>query len=60
MSVDTPCEREDPSIVNLGNCSGGFHFCAVFHIANVMPLGDRCSISRLAVQFRSVGVGWMA
>ena len=26
---------------------------AIFHIANVMPLGDRCYISRKAVQFQS-------
>ena len=53
MSVDTPCKAEDPTIVKLRDCRRGFHFCAIFHIANVMPLADRCSISRLAVQFQS-------
>ena len=53
MSVDTLCKTEDPTIVDLRDCSRGFHFCAIFHIANVMPLADRCSISRLAVQFQS-------
>ena len=53
MSVDTSCKTEDPTIVDLRDCSRGFHFCAIFHIANVMPLADRCSISRLAVQFQS-------
>ena len=36
MSVDTPCKTEDPTIVNLRDCSQGFHFCAIFHVANVM------------------------
>ena len=53
MSVDTPCKTEDPTIVDLRDCSRGFLFCAIFHIANVMPLADYCSISRLAVQFQS-------
>ena len=53
MSVDTPCKTEDPTIVDLRDCSRGFNFCAIFHIANVMPLADRCSMSRLAVQFQS-------
>ena len=46
-------KTEDPTIINLCDCSRGFHFCAIFHIADVMPLPDRCSISRLAVQFLS-------
>ena len=53
LSVDTPCKTEDPTIVNLRDCNRGFHFSAIFHIANVMPLADRCSISRLTVQFQS-------
>ena len=53
MSVDTPCKTEDPTIVDLRDCRRGFHFRAIFHIANVMPLADHCSISRLAVQFQS-------
>ena len=53
LSVDTPCKTEDPTVVNLRDCSRGFHFCAIFHITNVMPLADRCSISRLAVHFQS-------
>ena len=53
MSVETPSKTEEPTIVNLRDCSRGFHFCAIFHIANVMPLADRCSISRLAVEFQS-------
>ena len=60
MSVETPCNTEDPTIANLRDCSRGFHFCAIFHVANVMALADLCSISRLAVQFQSVGVGWVA
>ena len=47
------CKTEDPTIVNLRDCSRGFYFCATLHIANVMPLADRCSISRLAVHFQS-------
>ena len=43
------CKREDPTIVNLCDCSRGFHFCAIFHIANVMPRADRCSISRFSL-----------
>ena len=53
MSVDTPYRAEDPNIVNLRDRRRGFHFRAMFHIANVMPLGDRCFISRLAVKFQS-------
>ena len=53
LSVDTPCKTEDPTVANLRDCSRGFHFCAIFPIANVMPLADRCSISRLAAQFQS-------
>ena len=37
MSVDTPYRAEDPTIVNLRDCRRGFHFRAMFHIANVMP-----------------------
>ena len=44
------CKTEDPTIVNLRDCSRGFHFCAIFHIAKVMPLADRCSISPLPVK----------
>ena len=44
-------KTEDPTIINLRDCSRGFHFCAIFHIADVLPLPDRCSVSRLAVQF---------
>ena len=40
-------KTEDPTIINLRDCSRGFHFCAIFHIADVMPLPDRCSILRL-------------
>ena len=50
-------KTEDPTIVNLRDCSGGFHFCAIFHITNVIPLGDRCSMSHLVVQFPS-GLWW--
>ena len=53
MSVDTSCKTEDPTIVDLRVCSRGFHFCAIFHIAKVMPLADLCSISRLAVELHS-------
>ena len=53
MSVDTPCKTEDPTNVNLHDCRRGFHVCAIFHIANVVPLADRCSISHMAVQFQS-------
>ena len=60
MSVDTPCKTGDPTIANLRDCSRGFHFCGIFHVANVMALADRCSISRLAVQFQSVGAGLVA
>ena len=52
MSVDTPYSTEYPTIVNLRDCRRCFHFRAIFHIANVMPPADPCSISRLAVQFR--------
>ena len=48
------CKTEDPTIVNLRDCSRGFHFCAIFHIANVMPLADRCSISRFSLVFMVV------
>ena len=48
------CKTEDPTIVNLRNCSRGFHFCAIFHIANVMPLADCCSVSRLSLFFSVV------
>ena len=48
------CKTEDPSIVNLRDCSRGFHFCVIFHIADVMPLADRCSISRFSVVFMVV------
>ena len=48
------CNREDPTIVNLHDCSRGFHFCAIFHTANVIPLGDRCSISRFSLLFMGV------
>ena len=47
-------KTEDPTIVNLRECSRGFHFCAIFHFANVMPLVDRCSISRFSVVFMVV------
>ena len=60
MSVDTPCKTEGPNVVDLRDCSQGFDFCAIFHISNVMPLADRCSISRLSVEFQSglfCGVG---
>ena len=60
MSVDTPCKTEDTTIANVRDCSRGFHFCAIFHVANVMPLADRSSISRLAVHFQSVGAGLVA
>ena len=60
MSVDTPCKTEDPTIVDLRDCSRGFHFCAIFHIANVMPLADRCSISRLGVEFSLVFLAVLA
>ena len=47
------CYRtEEPTIINLRDCRRGFHFRAIFYIANVMPPADRCSISRLAVQFQ--------
>ena len=52
MSVDTPCKIEDPTIANLRDCSRGFHFCAIFHVANVVALADRCPTSRLAVQIQ--------
>ena len=52
MSVDAPYRTEDPTIVNLRDCSRGFHFRVIFHIASVMPPADHCSISRLAVQFQ--------
>ena len=48
------CKTEDPSIVNLRDCSRGFHFCAIFHFAYLMPLVDRCSISRFSVVFMVV------
>ena len=48
------CKTEDATIVNLRDCSRGFHFCAIFHIANVMPLADRCSISRFSLVFMVV------
>ena len=51
MSVDTPYSTEYQTIVNLRDCRRCFHFRAIFHIANVMPPADPCSISRLAVQF---------
>ena len=51
MSVDTSYRTEDPTILNLRECRGIFHVRAIFHIANVMPPADRCSISRLPVQF---------
>ena len=44
-------KTEDPTIVNLRDCSRGFHFCAIFHFANVMPLADRCSISRFSLVY---------
>ena len=47
-------KREDPTIVNQRDCSRGFQFCAIFHIANVMPLVDRCSISRCSLVFMVV------
>ena len=50
MSVDTSGKTEDLIIVSLRERSRGFHFCAKFHIADVMSLADRCSISCLAVQ----------
>ena len=49
MSVDAPYKTEDPTIVNLRDCSRGFHFRAIFH---VMAPVDRCSISSLVVQFQ--------
>ena len=52
MSVDAPYKTEDPTIVKLRDCSRGFRFRAIFHVANVMPPVDRCSISRLAFQFQ--------
>ena len=51
MSVDTPYSTKYPTIVNFRDYRRCFHFRAIFHIANVMPLADRCSISRPAVQF---------
>ena len=46
------CKAEDPTIVNLRNCSQDFHFLRhIFHIANVIPLADRCSISRFSLVF---------
>ena len=51
MSVDTPYSTEYPTIVKFRDCRRCFHFRAIFHIAIVMPPADRCSISRLAVQF---------
>ena len=65
MSVDTRCKTKDPTVVKLRDCGRGFHFCAIFCIANVMPLADRCSISRfnlvflvvLATQLKSRYVG---
>ena len=59
-SVDTPCKTEDRIIVDLRDYSRGFHFYAIFHIANVMPLADHCSISRLAVKFQSSLFGGFA
>ena len=43
---------EDPTIVKLRDRRRGFHFRAIFHIANVMHPADRCSISQLAIQFQ--------
>ena len=58
MSVDIPCKTGDPTIVNLRDCSRGFHFCAIFCIANVIAPAERCSISRLVVQFQSGRSVW--
>ena len=51
MSMDTPYRAEDPTIVNLRDRRRGFHFRAMFHIANVMPLADRCFNSRLLIPY---------
>ena len=48
------CKTEDPTIVNLRDCSRGFQFSAIFHIANAMPLADGCSISRFSLVFMVV------
>ena len=52
--------REDPTIVNVRARRRGFRSRAIFHIANVMPPADCCSISQLAVQFQFALFGGLA
>ena len=59
MSVDTPYKTEDPTILNLCDCSRGtvnmvkvFIFVPSFTLLTSCPRAYRCCTSRVAVQFQ--------